>query len=54
MNDVFTGVMASAPRADMYRAWVAPDLFPNERQPVLKNWPAEDLEAYCGIYGRVD
>ena len=38
--------------ASMYRAWNLPELFPDERQPVLSNWPAEDLEAYCGIYAQ--
>lgn len=33
---------------DMYRAWVAPDLYPNERQPRLENWHPEDLIATCG------
>ena len=40
------------PRSDMYRAWVFPELFPNEMQPVLANWSDEDLEAFCGIYNR--
>lgn len=35
-------------RSDMYKAWVAPDLYPYERQPVLQNWHPEDLVAYCG------
>lgn len=33
---------------DMYRAWVWPDEYPNERQPRLENWSTSDLEAYCG------
>lgn len=32
----------------MYQAWVMPELFPEERQPVLTNWDPEDLVAYCG------
>ena len=35
-----------------YIAQVVPESFPGERQPVLKNWPAEDLEMFCGIYVR--
>jgi len=35
-----------------YIAQVVPESFPGEKQPVLKNWPAEDLEMYCGIYGK--
>lgn len=35
-------------RHDMYKAWVVPDLYPNEPQPVLKNWHPEDLAAFCG------
>lgn len=33
---------------EMYQAWVMPELFPDERQPVLANWHPEDLAAYCG------
>lgn len=32
----------------MYKAWAFPDLCPSQPQPRLENWPAEDLEAYCG------
>lgn len=32
----------------MYKAWAAPDIYPNEPQPVLSNWHPEDLVAYCG------
>jgi hypothetical protein len=35
-------------RAEMYKAWVTPDLFPDQPQPVLKNWHMEDLIAYVG------
>lgn len=35
-------------QADMYQGWVMSDLFPEEPQPVLKNWHPEDLAAYCG------
>ena len=41
----FNGMAGS----QMYRAWAIPDLFPEERQPRLENWSADDLEAYCGI-----
>jgi hypothetical protein len=33
---------------EMYQAWTMPELFPDERQPVLRNWHPEDLAAYCG------
>lgn len=33
---------------DMYKAWAAPDVDPEQPQPVLKNWHPEDLVAYCG------
>ena len=35
-----------------YIAQVVPESFPGEKQPVLKNWPTEDLEMFCGIYVR--
>lgn len=44
MNNVFdSGIKLPL----MYRAWVFPDLFPDERQPVLKNWHPDDLEDYA-------
>ncbi|WP_228798435.1 hypothetical protein [Nocardia cyriacigeorgica] len=35
---------------EMYRAWVMPELYPNQPQPRLENWSKEDLEMYCGVY----
>lgn len=37
-----------------YQACAFPDLFPEERQPVLNNWSDEDLADYCGIFDRKD
>lgn len=33
---------------ERYQAQVMPDLFPDQKQPVLNNWHPEDLEAFCG------
>lgn len=33
-----------------YIAQVVPECYPDEPLPVLKNWTAEEREAYCGIY----
>lgn len=49
VNGIFDGTFNGMGAGQMYRAWVVPDLYPEERQPRLENWPAEDLEAYCGI-----
>lgn len=49
VGDIFHGALSSAPRIEMYRSWVFPDLYPNERQPRLENWPVEDLWVFCGI-----
>lgn len=54
VGDIFHGALSSAPRIDMYRSWIFPDMYPEERQPVLKNWPDEDLADFCGIYNRKD
>lgn len=35
-------------RTEMYRAWVFPELFPDEKQPLIENWSQEDREMYCG------
>lgn len=48
IDSVFSSGFSNSPRVEMYRAWVHPDLYPNERQAVLKNWSDEDIEMYCG------
>lgn len=35
-------------RNDMYRSWVFPEGYPDERPARIDNWPAEDREMYCG------
>jgi len=45
---IFDMPFAGMPRAKMYQSWIAPELFPNEKQPVLSNWHPEDLAMYCG------
>ena len=35
-------------RADMYRAAVFPDLYPDEKPMQIHNWSAQDREEYCG------
>lgn len=47
---IFDGLLNGMPRIDMYRAWVIPELYPDERQPRLENWLESDREAYCGQY----
>lgn len=31
-----------------YKAQVMPELYPHYRQPVLWNWPEDELVSYCG------
>ena len=50
MDSVFSASFSQSTRSEMYQAWVVPELFPDERQPVLSNWLSEDLWAYCGIW----
>lgn len=52
LDTVFSPAFSSSPRSAMYQAWVFPELHKEERQPVLRNWSDEDLEAFCGIYKR--
>jgi hypothetical protein len=47
-DTLFDGMFSDIERAAMYKAQVFPELFPDERPFLLQNWPAEDLEAYCG------
>lgn len=35
-------------RNDMYRSWVFPEGYPDERPARIDNWSAEDREMYCG------
>jgi hypothetical protein len=51
--NIFDPLFSGLARASMYRSWVFADLFPDEPQPVLNNWTAEDLQAFCGIYSEV-
>ncbi|AEJ95082.1 hypothetical protein SEA_GRUUNAGA_55 [Mycobacterium phage Gruunaga] len=48
MIDLFDGGFNGAPRSEMYRAQVAPELFPNEKPMLIGNWPQDDLEMYVG------
>lgn len=48
MHGIFDPLFSSLPHSEMYRSWVYPDIDPEQRQPVLKNWHTEDLAAYCG------
>lgn len=48
MNNLFDSTFNGIEHSEMYRAWVIPELFPDQPQPALSNWPAEDLAAYCG------
>lgn len=53
MDSVLDHSSLGLERRDMYRAWVLPDEFPNEKQPRLENWHPEDLVAYCGgVYAK--
>lgn len=48
-DNIFDSGFNGAARSEMYRSWVAPELFPHEKPARLPNWHSEDLWAYCGI-----
>lgn len=50
---IFDGLLNGMPRIDMYRSWVMPELYPQERPARIDNWSDDDREAYCGIYASV-
>lgn len=50
MNNIFDGQFNGLARGSMYRAWVFPDVFPEERPAMIPNWSDEEKEAFCGIY----
>lgn len=50
-NNIFDAKFNGLPRSSMYRAWVFPEEFPEERPAMLQNWSDEEKEAFCGVYG---
>ncbi|AEV52116.1 hypothetical protein [Rhodococcus phage RGL3] len=50
MNSLFDPAFQGIPGGEMYRSWVDPTLHKGQRPARIENWPAEDLEMYCGIY----
>ena len=46
--NLFDSEFSAIVSADMYRAQVAPDLYPDERPMRLENWHPEDLAAFVG------
>lgn len=48
MHSIFDSPTPVGVHGQMYQAWAAPDLFPDEPQPVLSNWHPEDLAAFVG------
>ncbi|ERB55296.1 hypothetical protein N806_29765 [Rhodococcus sp. P27] len=52
MNNIFDSLFNGMAASEMYRSWTIPEMFPDQPQPRLENWSAEDLEAYCGIYAK--
>lgn len=53
LKNVFDSAFNGAARSEMYRALIAPDLFPHERRWPIENWSQQDREEYCGgLYAR--
>lgn len=50
MNNIYDSQFNGLARGMMYRAWVFPDVFPDERPAMLQNWSDEEKEAFCGVY----
>ena len=48
MHNIYDELFNGTPGIVMYRAWVHPHIYPEERQPVLKNWSDEDIEMFVG------
>jgi len=44
LDSLFNGMAAS----EMYRSQIFPELFPNQPEMRLVNWPLDDLEMYVG------
>lgn len=50
MHNIFDGALNGGGRTTMYRSWVFPDVYPDERPAMTQNWSDEEKEAFCGIY----
>lgn len=48
LDNIFDGGFNGAARSEMYRAQVAPDLFPHEKPMRVENWDEQDQIMYCG------
>ncbi|ANA87192.1 hypothetical protein SEA_SWITZERLAND_58 [Gordonia phage Switzerland] len=48
MHNLFDGTFNGMSGSELYRAELAPDLFPDQRPMMLHNWPEDDLEMYVG------
>lgn len=48
LTSIFDGAFNGAPRSQMYRAQVFPELFPHEKRMRIENWSPQDREMYCG------
>jgi len=53
MQNIFDPQFSGMPHIDMYRSWVFPDLFPKEKQPLLRNWSADDIAMFVGAVKEV-
>ncbi len=45
---IFDGSFNGMARSELYRAQVAPDLFPHEKPMRVDNWDQQDREMFCG------
>jgi hypothetical protein len=53
IRSIFDASFNGAPRSEMYRSWVTPELFPHEKRALVENWPDDDLEMFCGgVYAK--
>jgi len=48
MHNLIDALFNGMPGSEMYRAQIFPELFPDQPEMRLDNWPLEDLEMYVG------
>ncbi|AEK09294.1 hypothetical protein SEA_SQUEE_49 [Mycobacterium phage Squee] len=46
--NIFDGQFSGMSGVDMYRAWVTPELYPNQKRALIENWDPQDIEMYVG------
>ncbi|QIS05897.1 hypothetical protein F5X71_29525 [Nocardia brasiliensis] len=48
MKDILDPELNGNGSIEMYRGWVHPDIYFDQKPALLDNWSDDDIEMYCG------